>query len=410
MQALILLGAMADGGMPGAIYDFCVGARPYALGRSFTGLADDIETIYFNPGGLAFLQRKNVMAGTYWMPFSEVSYYFAALSFPTATYGSFGVVVASVQGPDMTVIWDTTDAPPQGGDYYKGDFQGVGLFSYSKALTRNLAIGLNLKLQYYRVYTGTVNAVGMDLGMLFKPNDQWSIGIASINFIPMRVKHNINSQDWIRYPTIWRLGLGWKPLEWFTLTVDAAQSSYYQNFHFYGGAEARPLSFLYIRGGANMNDMSGGAGFEITIRDVITRIDYTYTYNHSTRTYAYEETQQVSATIRFSGYRVWANADPKLISTTEGDLNNMAYIYLHSFPRQMADEWVLLIKKQTGEVVRTFRGEGDPPVRIEWDGRDDSGRLVPPGNYNYYFEVIDMGGERFVRSGYLLTVKKAEVW
>ncbi|MEO0192992.1 MAG: hypothetical protein ABIM46_09455, partial [candidate division WOR-3 bacterium] len=69
-----------------------------------------------------------------------------------------------------------------------------------------------------------------------------------------------------------------------------------------------------------------------------------------------------------------------------------------------------LIKKQTGEVVRVFRGEGDPPVRIEWDGRDDSGRLVPPGNYNYHFEVIDMGGERFERSGYLLTVKKAEVW
>jgi len=61
-------------------------------------------------------------------------------------------------------------------------------------------------------------------------------------------------------------------------------------------------------------------------------------------------------------------------------------------------------------VVRTFYGEGEPPVRIEWDGRDDSGRIVPPGNYNYHYRVVDSGGEIYERAGYLLTVKRVEVW
>lgn len=403
-----LLGAMADGGMPGGLYDYCVGARPFALGRAFTGLADDIETIYFNPGGLAFLQRKNVMAGTYWMPniVSETGpadYYFAALSFPTATYGSFGITVMQLDAPDLILYGDTGGTEEV---VWTGFAQRAGLFSYSKSLTHSLAIGGNLKVQYERTFYFTTAAVGVDLGMLFKPNDNWSIGVAAINFLPMNVKHKSETE---RYQQVWRLGLGWRPLEWFTLTLDASHSSHYQNFHFFGGAEARPLSFLYIRGGANQEDISGGGGFEVTIRDVIGRVDYTYSYNHSSQT-IYEETQQISGTIMFSGYRVWANADPRLISASEGDINNYSYVYLHSFPRQMADEWTVLIRKQTGEVVRVFRGEGDPPVRIEWDGRDDSGRLVPPGNYNYHFEVIDMGGERFERSGYLLTVKKAEVW
>jgi len=406
----ILLGAVADGGMPGGLYDFCVGARPYALGRAFTGLADDIETIYFNPGGLAFLQRKNVIAGTYWMPnimteTGAADYYFAALSFPTASYGSFGVTVLSIQTPDLVLYKDTLG---QEAIDWTGWVQRAGLFSYAKSLTHSLAIGGNIKVQYDRVYEYTTSAVGIDLGMSFKPNDAWSIGVAGINFLPMSVSHKEATES-EKYPQVWRLGLAWHPLEWFMITMDAAHSSHYQNFHFFGGVEARPLSFLYIRGGANQNDISGGGGFEVTIRDVIGRVDYTYSYNHASRT-VYEETQQVSGTIRFSGYRVWTNADPKIISASEGDINNFAYLYLHSFPRQMADEWTVLVKKQTGEVVRVFRGEGDPPVRIEWDGRDDSGRLVPPGNYNYDFEVVDMGGERFQRSGYLLTVKKAEVW
>ena len=208
---------------------------------------------------------------------------------------------------------------------------------------------------------------------------------------------------------MWRLGIGIKPLEWFTISFDLAHSTHYQVPKFMGGVEARPLSWLYVRGGADENEVSGGGGLELTVRDVIFNFDAAYTYNHSS-SLVFEETQQVSVGVRFSGYRVWANADPQLISTTEGDFNNIAYIYLHSFPRQRADEWTLIIMKHTGEVVRTFTGEGDPPVRIEWDGRDDSGRLVPPGSYKYKFQVVDWGGELYERSGYLLTVKKAEGW
>jgi len=34
-----------------------IGARPAALGESFTGVADDINSLYWNPAGLAEIQQ-----------------------------------------------------------------------------------------------------------------------------------------------------------------------------------------------------------------------------------------------------------------------------------------------------------------------------------------------------------------
>ncbi|MDR1429516.1 MAG: gliding motility-associated C-terminal domain-containing protein [Spirochaetaceae bacterium] len=42
--------------------------------------------------------------------------------------------------------------------------------------------------------------------------------------------------------------------------------------------------------------------------------------------------------------------------------------------------------------VRTFRFTGRPEPRVEWDGRDDSGRPVPDGDYEYRLTATDEAG------------------
>ena len=46
--------AKEDYGTPGEFLNWGAGARSLALGKAFTGLADDASAIYYNPGGLAF--------------------------------------------------------------------------------------------------------------------------------------------------------------------------------------------------------------------------------------------------------------------------------------------------------------------------------------------------------------------
>ena len=59
-----LFAESGDGGQPGAFLRIPLGARPAGLGYAYTGISDDINALYYNPGGL--YQIKNVcLEGTY---------------------------------------------------------------------------------------------------------------------------------------------------------------------------------------------------------------------------------------------------------------------------------------------------------------------------------------------------------
>lgn len=418
-MTILLFAQMGTGGIPGYIYSYAIGARPYGFGRAFTGLSDDVEAVYFNPGALAFLQRVNFSGGYFQLPVTGFQYYYAAFTFPTSTFGSFGVTIMQLSSPasarfvDSLVCsnWDgpvcldsvqnyaifpgNDDAPPY----------NAGILAYSKSFSKAISIGASLEFVYHRIYQSSPASAGLNIGMMFKPNRYFSFGLVGQHFIPP--KYSFYGSE-VSYPQIWRFGLGLRPFNWVKIVVDAAYSTYYNGFKFYGGGEARLLSFLYVRGGINNDEVTGGGSFEFTIRDIIFRIDGNYTFNYASNG-AFEDYMQFSTSIKFGGYRVWVSSDPKLISPAEGE-SNITFLYLHTFPRQDVEEWELIIRKQSGEVVRTFYGEGEPPVRIEWDGRDDAGRIVPPGNYYYYYKVVDISGEEYERGGYLVTIKRREVW
>jgi len=50
--------------------------------------------------------------------------------------------------------------------------------------------------------------------------------------------------------------------------------------------------------------------------------------------------------------------------------------------------------RRDGAVVRTFAFAGVPAPRIEWDGTDAEGKLVPDGTYEYRLSAVDRAGNR----------------
>ena len=81
----------------------------------------------------------------------------------------------------------------------------------------------------------------------------------------------------------------------------------------------------------------------------------------------------------------------------EGDLGRVRLYTVLSHQRAAALEdygrafWRLEIRDESGRIVRAGRGAvridaaGQAMADFVWDGRDDSGRLVPPGKYRYTF-------------------------
>ena len=157
------------------------GARPIGMGRTFTAIADDCDTIFLNPAGLASLKGPqamsmftNLLGEIYYM---EVS---GAVPSPFGTIG-VGYITTGVNNIPTT---------PISTDYY----DSLLALSYSTPLSRffmyaqNVFVGVNYKI-YNRGYTGGVNQFGsgmsMDLGLKYIVSPNLSLGINRQNFLPV---------------------------------------------------------------------------------------------------------------------------------------------------------------------------------------------------------------------------------
>ncbi len=83
------------------------GSRPGGLGKAFTGLADDVNASYYNPGGLALLEKNSITVmheprGT--DELKDMFYDYAAFAYRTGKYGTlcFDVIYSDAGKSDIT--------------------------------------------------------------------------------------------------------------------------------------------------------------------------------------------------------------------------------------------------------------------------------------------------------------------
>ena len=48
-----------------------------------------------------------------------------------------------------------------------------------------------------------------------------------------------------------------------------------------------------------------------------------------------------------------------------------------------------MIRKSSGEVVKSFIGYQSPPETLEWDGRNANNKMADPGEYTYRMSLTD---------------------
>lgn len=138
----------------------CFGARPMAMGGAFTGLADDVHAVYWNPAGLGQIKEKQA-AYTGASPDSRDNYNhddFLALVIPLANkeddLGTLGIWFAN-SGFDQPTFKETEH-------WYA--------LSYGKQINDNLFLGISGKYETYE----KKNGVGTDSD---------SLGTISLSFL-----------------------------------------------------------------------------------------------------------------------------------------------------------------------------------------------------------------------------------
>lgn len=247
------------------------GARAIGMGGAFVAVANDSSAIYWNPAGLAKLQRSEALLNhTEWI--ADINYDFAGMVIKLDEANSFGVSYTGINLADMEI---RTILEPDGtGELFSVNGMSLGL-SYARNLTDRFSIGFNGKYIQENIHNMSSNAFAIDIGTLFKTRfNGMTIGMSISNFgnkmtlsgKDALVRHDIDTNiegnndrinahldtDAWSLPLMLRLGVAMDVLKTsfsrLTLAVDAMHPS--DNLEsLNAGAEFALKEFLFLRGG-----------------------------------------------------------------------------------------------------------------------------------------------------------------
>lgn len=74
------------------------------------------------------------------------------------------------------------------------------------------------------------------------------------------------------------------------------------------------------------------------------------------------------------------------------DKGQKAYLEPWASDHSGIDNWIVNIKDEKGNIVKTYDGRREPPEELDWNGKNDSNTVVPDGMYYATLEAYDNYG------------------
>ncbi len=258
------------------------GARSIALGKAYTGVHGDVNSMFINPSGISGINTFEI-SSMYVNYAGDIAYTMLGAAYPTG----FGVFGAGYLGAFSGDLAFTTEEST-------GRIGSVGLFNYSSSIislsyagnpSDRLSLGLSGK--YYskgspQVDGGTGSGMSLDIGAVYKLNDNLKLGLSGQNLLNSGIKWDGGVTESIPYDI--RAGLVYTPNNRLTAMLDGekVQGS---DVLLRVGAEYKLRDELGVRIGAEQMQLgrgssywnySGGVGLKLG------EIKIDYAYYHDT--------------------------------------------------------------------------------------------------------------------------------
>ncbi len=179
LSALIVTGFAQDAAVGLPFLKIGVGPRQAGMGHVFTGVADDIHALYWNPGGLGHLRRWQWSAAyNRWFTDVYQASFLYAKQFRAgfSRKATFGLMCSYVGMPD----WDATGGqmPEVGANYFVG---GISVGQRLDWLHPAISVGAQAKMINSNLATYSKTITAFDAGILIKPKrfrmGTYSLGI-----------------------------------------------------------------------------------------------------------------------------------------------------------------------------------------------------------------------------------------
>jgi len=266
------------GTIGGQVLKIGIGARAVAMGSSFVSVADDATAVYWNPAGIARIQ-KSVLSINHTSWLADIGYAQATYLFHTRFLpGTIGINARSLYMDTQQVR--TIFRPEGEGRSFDAGDMAMGV-TYGRSLTDKFSAGIGVSYLQSTLASYTGNAMVFDFGTLY------NTGYRSLR-IGMSIQ-NIGSDmtfidDPVKMPTVFRVGMSMNLYESgnqlllmagdFSHPPDNSERASW-------GMEYGFKEFFFLRSGYQFNSdletFSAGLGFKLAAAlNSEARVDYAY--------------------------------------------------------------------------------------------------------------------------------------
>ena len=267
---LFSVGLFAIGESGGSVFDMNSGARPASMAGVFIAKADDINSIWYNPAGIANIGSYE-LGFTYDKNVAGIRNAFVSFVMPFETIGSIGIGILH-----STIQDDVNNAVEEAVKVY----DIAGILGYSYAFSKSFLLGANIK--YLSSYLGSYSSssIAFDAGALYYMN-KLGIGLVVQN-IGTSLKFESETTP---LPLKAGVGLNYEVLTLKEHLVSLSGDVKYNVTDEYltSGVAAEylyddmfSLRVGYIIEEKSMNGITAGAGVKSVINDIVFKFDYAF--------------------------------------------------------------------------------------------------------------------------------------
>ncbi len=283
----------------GAFSRMGFGARGIGMGNAMSAVTTGNLVSYYNPALPSFQENNSFQSGyTFlsldrslnFLSFTRKFDFYSKVNpkdtVPRATAGiSFGIINAGVSGIDGR---DNNGLQTE----ELSTSENQVFLSVSNRFSRKLSVGIAVKFYYYKLYEEiTSNGLGVDIGALYKVNDNWNISlmISDLNSeydwdtSPIYQQQGLTSMD--KFPVLNKIGVSYyKPEIKLLAAIEFENSSAGTNI-IRLGAEYNIYDNLFLRGGFDQFNLSNidagvkpslGFSYSKLLGDWLVGIDYAF--------------------------------------------------------------------------------------------------------------------------------------
>jgi hypothetical protein len=240
--------------------DYIPSARARGLGGAYTGVTDDINSMYFNPAGLADVQMEAQVgfSNLYNQQFSEVKTAAAGIRLPR----KFGTLALGAKMFDV--------------DFADENLMSEQTWSASHAFVLqediHSRISFGYTLNYYRLSfdeEDTDDAFGLDLGATALLHGRTKLGFSVANLTGAKM----GDQNQNKLPSKLALGISYIPYDQVTTSIEV-KKDFARETEFMGGVEVQLFEPLAVRFGVHQNPATWNAGIGLNVKGIGVDLSY----------------------------------------------------------------------------------------------------------------------------------------